>query len=209
VTGWGIAGSTDPIAQVERRLAERPALATFLSARDWRADFARSVLPLHAHLRPLLDRLTPLWAHGDWHPSNLFWGDDNEVSTVIDFGLSDQTSAVIDIATAIERTCVPWLDLGNASAAADIPTAVAFVTAYSEVRALSPVEYTALPLVLPLVHIDFALSEVDYFVAALDDSERAAVAYDDFLLAHADWFSSPAGRALTDVLSALTVSRAD
>jgi len=157
----------------------------------------------------LLTSLEPLWTHGDWHPSNLFWGADNDVTTVIDFGLSDRTSAVIDIATAIERTCVPWLDLGRSSVKADISTAVAFVTAYSEVRALSPAEFAALPLVLPLVHIDFALSEVDYFVTALDDHNRAAIAYDDFLLAHADWFTSHAGGALTDALSGLSVTRAD
>jgi len=50
------------------------------------------------------------------HASNLLWsdaGDQAEVTAIIDFGLADRTNAVHDIAHAIERNIVEWLELGK------------------------------------------------------------------------------------------------
>ena len=52
-----------------------------------------------------------LWAHNDWHVSNLLWDADGAVATVLDFGLASPTSALFDLATAIERNAVAWLEL--------------------------------------------------------------------------------------------------
>ena len=55
--------------------------------------------------------LAPLWTHNDWHASNLLWSSREphaEVASILDFGLSDRTSAVYDLATAIERNTIPW-----------------------------------------------------------------------------------------------------
>ena len=48
---------------------------------------------------------------------------------------------------------------------------------------------------LPVVQLDFALSEVEYFEGVTRSPANADVAYHTFLLGHADWFSTPAGRA--------------
>jgi hypothetical protein len=53
---------------------------------------------------------------------------------------------------------------------------------------------------LPLVHIEFALSEVDYFIGILNDEAQAMIAWDDYLLGHAQWFLSDAGRAFLGAL---------
>jgi len=53
---------------------------------------------------------------------------------------------------------------------------------------------------LPLVHVEFALSEVDYFAGLLNDPAQAGLAWDGYLIGHADWFASAAGQAfLADV----------
>ena len=70
--------------------------------------------PFHAELLPLLPSLKPLWTHNDLHASNLLWSDasdDAHAVAMIDFGLADRTNAVHDLAHAIERNIVEWLDL--------------------------------------------------------------------------------------------------
>ncbi len=74
---------------------------------------SNSSRPFHADLAPLLPALTPLWTHNDLHASNLFWsesGPNARATAIIDFGLADRTNAVHDLAHAIERNIVEWLD---------------------------------------------------------------------------------------------------
>jgi hypothetical protein len=47
-----------------------------------------------------------------------------------------------------------------------------------------------------LCHVEFALSEADYFAGILKSEEKAAMAYDGWLVGHARWFHSPAGQRL-------------
>ena len=51
-----------------------------------------------------------------------------------------------------------------------------------------------------LCHAEFALSEADYFLGVLHSEERAAMAYDGWLVGHARWFHSSPGRKLLDAL---------
>jgi hypothetical protein len=64
-------------------------------------------------------------------------------------------------------------------------------------------EAAALTELLPLVHTDFALSELWYFDAVTRSPDNAAIAYEDYLLGHARWHAGPAGRALHSHLRAL------
>jgi hypothetical protein len=65
------------------------------------------------------------------------------------------------------------------------------------------VEAAALPELVPLVHTDFALSEVWYFDAITGSAGNAAVAYEEYLLGHARWHASPPGRELHRQLRSL------
>ena len=47
-----------------------------------------------------------------------------------------------------------------------------------------------------LCHAEFALSEADYFLAALHSQEKARMAHDGWLVGHARWFGSAAGQNL-------------
>ncbi|GGS82624.1 phosphotransferase enzyme family protein [Streptomyces cinerochromogenes] len=187
----------DPLPRLGRYVTERPALAKALAGYPWRADTRRVLLPLHARLAPHLPDLEPLWTHNDWHASNLLWDAAGEVATVLDFGMSDRTTAVHDLATAIERNAVQWLEPGFPVREED---AFALLDGYRSVRPLTKAESAALPELLPLVHAEFALSEMDYFHGVTRSPENARLAY-EYYVGHAEWFSGADGRRLLDRLS--------
>ncbi|WP_010185426.1 phosphotransferase enzyme family protein [Sphingomonas sp. PAMC 26605] len=197
VASFTILPSEDPLAATEAYVAARPALAAFLEDRDWRPALARLFTVLGQGLPARLAGRPALWTHNDWHPSNLLWSAEGAVETVFDFGLADRTSAVHDLATAIERTAIDWLDLGQgADATIGHPeTARALLNGYASVTPLDGADVAAVVALLPLVHLEFALSEIDYFAGVVGDADQAAVAWEQYLLGHADWFIAPAGQA--------------
>ncbi|MFD3747332.1 phosphotransferase enzyme family protein [Nocardia sp. NPDC058633] len=182
----------DVVSAFEWHIARRPSVARFLGERNWRAEVPE--------LRVGLTGVPRLWTHGDWHPTNLLW-EDHEVTSVIDFGLADRTTAVFDLATAIERTAVDWVSLrdgGCAHVRTDQITAL--IEGYRSVRPLSAAEQRLLPDLLPLVHVGYELSEVDYFLTVAHDSRNAEIAYYDWLLGHLRWYETTDGRDLRDLI---------
>jgi len=241
--GCEIIVSNDPLAEIKWLAGCRPALAGYLDGRAWPDDLARHVLPAIGRAAGLLAGLPRRWGHGDWHPSNLTWssaGPDATVAGVFDFGLANRTFAVHDLATALERATVSWLDLAGPAgsspdlagpgqahpggagldredpdgtvpgrAEADLDAIDAFLDGYESVRPLTPAEAAALPEVFPVVHVEYALSEVEYFAGVVSSPANADLAYDGYLLGHAAWFATPAGAAVLDHLRrrAATASR--
>ncbi|KAB7765491.1 phosphotransferase enzyme family protein [Xanthomonas maliensis] len=199
----------DPLQALSEALPTRPALAAALHARRWRQDLATHLMPWHAQAWPLLSRpnaLPPLWTHGDWHASNLLWQQRDghaDVSAVFDFGLADRTCALFDLATAIERNLIPWLalDLGQ-RAPPHLDQLDALLDGYALVQPLDAAQLQCLAALLPLVHADFALSELAYFTAITGSTENAELAYHRYLLGHADWFASADGQRLLERLHA-------
>jgi Ser/Thr protein kinase RdoA (MazF antagonist) len=95
---------------------------------------------------------------------------------------------------------VTWLDLaGTGTARADLDAAAAFLDRYQAVRPLSAAEAEALPDVLPVVHVEYALSELDYFTTITRSAANADLAY-EYLIGHARWFGGPQGAALLEFL---------
>lgn len=204
--GFSIFAGGDPIAAVDQYAAVRPALAEDLSARAWREDVERWHLPRHERLRPHLAALDPLWTHNDFHASNLLWssapGSTARVSTVLDFGLCDRAFAAHDLATAIERNAVEWIELDAKGEGAVHPdAALALIDGYQEIRKLTESECAALPDLLALCHADFALSEIDYFRDVTGSAQNAELAY-RYFVDHTAWFASPAGARFLDRLRA-------
>jgi Ser/Thr protein kinase RdoA (MazF antagonist) len=195
-----VIAAPDPLAELAGLAARRPGLASYLDQRPWRDDFTRYHLPAIGRLAPLLPGLGRIWGHGDWHPSNLTWDSasaDAGVAAVIDLGLANRTFAAHDLAVAIERSAVSWLDLAEKRRAhPDIPAVDALLDGYQAVRRLSRAELAALPLLLPVVHIEYALSEVEYFASVVRSPANADLAYRTYLIGHARWFGTPEGRAL-------------
>ena len=212
VASFTIFAALDPMAGMARYLAARPSLAKHAAVRACASQALELLAPFHAQLLPLLPALAPLWTHNDLHASNLFWsntgpdaGQTSHATAIIDFGLADRTNAVHDIANAIERNNVEWLVLVNDPAHPnEVPTHLdhlgALLEGYESVRPLSAEESAALAPMTALCHAEFALSEAEYFLGALHSEEKAVMAYDGWLVGHARWFSSNAGRNLLDAL---------
>ena len=195
-------GAPDPLAAIEATFEQAPALAGYLQERPWKETLSELHLPLQRELLPYLQRQPALWTHNDWHASNLLWSEDGQhaqVVSVLDFGLSDRSFALFDLATAIERNLVPWLGLDQGHAAeADLDALDALLDGYASVRPLSRDDLLALAALLPLVHADFALSEIIYFHGILGSAESASLAYDNYLIGHTRWFLGREGQRLLD-----------
>ena len=143
--GCEIIVSNDPPAEIKWLTGCRPGLAGYLDGRAWPDDLARHVLPAIRRAAPLLAGLPRQWGHGDWHPSNLTWssgGPDAFVAGVFDFGLANRTYAVHDLATALERATVSWLDLTDPDLAAVDLAAVDLTDAELKDPDLSGVDLT-------------------------------------------------------------------
>ncbi|MFN4162027.1 MAG: aminoglycoside phosphotransferase family protein, partial [Stenotrophomonas sp.] len=86
--------------------------------------------------------------------------------------------------------------------AARVPIALALLEGYRQGMPLTARRVHLLADLLPIVHLDFALSEVEYFEGVTGSSANADVAYHTFLLGHADWFKGTDGQALLAALHA-------
>ncbi len=215
VASFTIFASKDAESAMNRYVAARPVLRNYMQKRDSCREALELLAPFHAELTPMLPALVPLWTHNDLHASNLFWSDaseDAQATAIIDFGLADRTNAVHDLAHAIERNIVEWLTLVNDPAHPDA-VAVHFdhlralLKGYEQVRCLSAEEAAALAPMTALCHAEFALSETDYFLSVLHSEEKAPMASDGWLVGHARWFHSNAGRALLGELRQWARSR--
>jgi Ser/Thr protein kinase RdoA (MazF antagonist) len=215
VASFTIFAEQDTRAAIERFLAKRPALATNKAVRGCCGEALQLLEPFHEQLRPLLPALDPLWTHNDLHCSNLLWsdaGDDARATAIFDFGLADRTNAVHDIANAIERNIVEWLQLvADPGHPENVPVHLdhlgALLTGYESVRALSDEEATALAPMTAICHAEFALSEAEYFLGVLHSDEKGPMAYDGWLVGHARWFHSTAGKGLLKAIERWTVGR--
>lgn len=203
--------AADPFGQLEQTMVSRPGLARSLANRSWRESFASELQPAIARAGTLCRRLPRQWGHGDWHPSNLGWTSpdrDARVASVFDLGLANRTFAVHDLATAIERSAISWLDLADSGQAkVDYAGLGALLDGYESVRTLSPDEAAALVALLPVVHVEFALSELEYFDDVVHSAANASLAYDGYLLGHARWFAAEEGSAILDRLAARWLER--
>jgi Ser/Thr protein kinase RdoA (MazF antagonist) len=208
VASFTIFAAGDPKAEAGHYLLARPALAENAAVITCVNEALQLLASFHTELLPLLPALPPLWTHNDLHASNILWsdsGDDAKATAIIDFGLSDRTCAVHDIAHAIERNIVEWLSLDHDC---DHPEVVpihldhldALLDGYESVRPLSDAEAAALAPMTALCHAEFALSEADYFLGVLHSQEKARMAYHGWLVKHARWFLGSEGARLLDTL---------
>ena len=204
VAGFSIYAAHDAVAAFDEYVEARVPVREYLAERDCRGEALDLLAPFHTELMPLLPDLNPLWTHNDLHPSNLFWseaGDGADVTAAIDFGLCDRTNAVHDLAQAIERSIVDWLALVNAPSQAEKVTVHldhlwALLEGYESVRPIGTVEARVLAPMLALCHVEFALSETDYFLSVLHSKEKAWFACEGYLVLHARWWRGEGDKLL-------------
>ncbi len=209
VAGFTIFAAKDACNGMKDYLAARPALNENTVVQSSCEEALELLAPFHAELRPLLPALKPLWTHNDLHASNLLWSDasdDARTVAVIDFGLADRTNVVHDLAHAIERNIVEWLELRVGSEVEqEIPVHIdqlyALLDGYDTVRPLTVEEAAALAPMTALCHAEFALTEADYFLGVLHSEEKARVACENYLVGHARWFRGAGGTKLLNAIS--------
>jgi Ser/Thr protein kinase RdoA (MazF antagonist) len=199
-----IVASSDPLVELDRLIAERPGLAHAVAQRSLVEDFSRYHLRAIEKAAPLLRTLTPQWGHGDWHASNLTWsstGPKAVVAGVLDLGLANRTFAVHDLAVALALSTIDWLDLaGTGHIGADLDAVNALLDGYEEVQPFDEHEWAALVAVLPVAHLEYALSEVEYFAEVVRSPTNADLAYDGYFIGHSKWFEEAAGLSLLEHL---------
>ena len=200
VTSFQVFAGADPWPQLTHYVEQRPALRAYLANRDWLRESREVFQPLSNRLRPFLPVFQPLWTHNDFHASNLLWSNASpqaEVTDIFDMGLADRTNAIHDMATAIERNGVEWLEIENpARDPFHLEQIDALLTGYEELRPFSREEAEALVALLPLVHAEFALSEADYFCGVLNSEGKTELAFSGYFLGHARWYATDAGKRL-------------
>jgi Ser/Thr protein kinase RdoA (MazF antagonist) len=201
-----LVAASSPTLALRHLMNLRPELLRAPVARALPEDFERYHLDLVNSVSPFLAVLEPQWGHGDWHPSNLAWspGDaDASVVGLFDLGLANRTFAMHDLALAIERSTIDWLDLaGRGEVGVDFDALDSLLDGYVGVTPLRAYEEQALIGLLPVVHIEYALSEVEYYSGVLDDQENAELVYDGYFVGHTRWFAEGGGGALLDHLRA-------
>ena len=208
VASFTIFASQNAKKGLDQYLTTHPVLAHDASTLEDCAIALDLLAPFHDELKPLLPALNPLWTQNDLHASNLFWSDTGptaHAASVIDFGLTDRTNAVYDIAQAIERNIVEWLVLTRDPDRGDkVPVHLdhlwAMLDGYQQFRTLGHAESAALAPMLALSHAEFALTEADYFLGVLHSPKNARVATRDYLVGHAKWFRGPGQRKILDPL---------
>ena len=189
------AAADDPVTAVEGMAAQRPAVAEHLEGRGWKPAVAAAYAEPFARLRPHLGALPPRPLHGDWQTNNLlFTGDD--VAGIIDFHQADYAPRVLDLAVAVERNCFFWnrISAGD-DGAFDLRQAELLVRSYAAETPLEPAEREAFADVLAVCQFEYGISFLDYYRGVERDREKADWAWDTFVLGHALWWRTPAGRA--------------
>ena len=195
VSSCTIFAAAEPLTALQVCRSTRSQLAAYIASSSQTAEAFALLAPFHQRLLPLLPTHGSQWTHNDWHASNLLWLN-NSASAAIDFGLADRTTAIHDLALALERNCIEWLSLGKISPLpVHLDHARALIHGYASTRPFTHTEAAALAPMLALCHAEFALSEADYFISVLNSSSKAHLAVDGYLLGHAHWFASDEGAA--------------
>jgi Ser/Thr protein kinase RdoA (MazF antagonist) len=213
VASFIIFADENPRIAMANYLSARPALNQSALVRECCDEALALLAPFHAELKPLLPALEPLWTHNDLHASNLLWSDASDEAhavAIIDFGLADRTNAVYDLAQAIERNIVEWLEL-TSSTQDEVPVHIdhlhSLLDGYESARPLSKQEASALAPMTALCHAEFALTEADYFFGVLHSEKNLRVCADGYLVGHARWFRSSRGQKLLDAIRQWAATR--
>ena len=194
------------VTAIQQRIDNSPELNRYFADKNLDAVFLERIFQTHRKIKHVLQQATKIWTHNDLHASNLFWstqGADANITAVIDFGLSDRNSALYDLAITIERNFIDWLALEHTSQInVDEAGLSAFLQAYcAEIHPQQ--DFSILPELLKIVHLDFAFSELEYFVGITQNLKHADAAYYDWIVGHVNWFFTEQGQQFTQTFTRL------
>ncbi|MFO8065298.1 MAG: phosphotransferase enzyme family protein [Spirochaetota bacterium] len=187
-------------AAVERRISASPALSEFFSNIRWKEEISGLYLNFHGEARRYMAGVQPWVTHGQWQANNLFFEHDR-VASVVGFDLVDVAFRMYDLAAAVDKNAVLWTEI-----AAGQPNAVRFdvieelLRGYCSLLPVSMVEAELLGAVLPIHHLDWALSGVEYALVHEASRERAQWYYNVYLRDHVRHYHTPSGQKILSFL---------
>jgi Ser/Thr protein kinase RdoA (MazF antagonist) len=191
----------DPVTAVRELAGARPAVADYLRGQTWEAGIESAYGELFDRLRPVLSELPVRPLHGDWQTNNLFFAGE-AVSGIIDFHQADCGPRILDLAVAVERNCFFWNRIsGGDDCAWDAGHAGRLIAAYDAVGGLEPAERAALADVLAACQFEYGISFLDYYWGVESDRDKADWAWHTFVLGHARWWGTQAGRAAHELIA--------
>ncbi|WP_227591264.1 phosphotransferase enzyme family protein [Acinetobacter shaoyimingii] len=203
--------SEDLVSAIRQRIEQSSALKAYFQQHVLDENFLTQAHVIHQKIKKTFQKQQKIWTHNDLHASNLLWSENSsnaEISSVIDFGLCDYNSALYDLAVTIERNFIDWLELKKSDQGAyntiyiDQKGLQAFMDGY--LKLIPEVEHLhILPELIKIVHLDFAFSELEYFIDITHNLNHANAAYYDWLISHTDWFCQTQGQAFSQFLSKL------
>lgn len=164
-------------------------------------EFAKKVSSIYSSFLPkseLAGSVPNLITHGDPHASNFFWKDNTPVS-LIDFHLSNQNNFLYDLAVAIDRNTLYWLDLlSGKKGSYNLIHAKKIIENYKTIIADKRKEFlpylSYLSHALVLHRIEFALSLLNYYWNIEKSKFKAQWCLDVYIFAHGEWFHSNEGK---------------
>jgi Ser/Thr protein kinase RdoA (MazF antagonist) len=183
----------EPDAALRSLARARPAVADYLGGGGG-GEVRDAYGELFDRLRPLVSDLPRRPLHGDWQTNNLFFEDDR-ISGIIDFHQADHGPRLLDLATAVERNCFFWNRISDGDdGALDLDHAAGLIAAYHAEAPLLAVERRAFADVLACCQFEYGISFLDYYWGVEQDREKADWAWHTFVLGHARWWATEAGR---------------
>ena len=104
----------------------------------------------------------------------------------------------------MERNCFFWNRISEGEDDAhDLGHAQLLLGAYHAQSPLSPAERAALPDVLATCQFEYGISFLDYYWGVEHDREKADWAWHTFVLGHARWWQTAAGRRAHEAIAAI------
>ena len=133
------------------------------------------------------------------------------MSSIIDFHQADFGPRLLDLAVAVERNCFFWNRISEGEDEAfDLEHARLLIASYNEQAALTDLERELFPDVLAVCQFEYGVSFLDYYWGVERDVEKADWAWQVFVLGHAEWWQSDAGRrarrGIESICSALPIA---
>lgn len=192
--GWELAGAIDLRSTLEEDLQQRPQLAGFLTKQDISA-IAEAFEP-HLHQANQLVGHERLLCHGDPQGNNYFWNE-SEIACVIDYHLAGAQPPLAELACAIDRNGLHWLEILEGTDDAWSPDVVkGLINSYHTLRPLPKDSAEAFVALIALHRLDFAWSLLDYYITVERSELKASWTRDVFLQAHPNWLQKDASEPL-------------
>ena len=198
-SGRFVLAKADDLADaVAKKIDSEPASRAFFeSRRAWLKELD-VFEPFLEVVRTWLRETPESWVHGDPQANNCLYRND-KVASVIDFHLSAPAPPLLDLAVAVDRNTLLWLDIlaGNDDAA-DWRGLEALLKGYGP---LTAEETKVLPALVAVCQLDFAIELMQYYLRVERSPSKATWCWEAYLVGHTRWHLSDAGRRFADVIA--------